>query len=68
MINSGRNMAPREGARPVPVRQERPEGRGRTDAQARVTKCFAGVRESCAAGSQTTHAGRTEVRSQASQS
>ena len=64
MINSGRNMAPREGARPVPVRQERPEGRGRTDAQERVKRGCAGVRESCAAGSQIPHNRRTGVRTE----
>jgi len=67
MNKASKNIEPREGARPVCVRQKRPEGRGRTDAQERVKRCLAGVWESCAAGSQTPRDRKTEVRTKQSQ-
>lgn len=67
MINIGRNIEPRGGARPVCVRQERPRRRGRTDAQERVEDCLAKVRVSCALSSKTIHDGRTEEITKSSQ-
>ena len=62
MINSGRSMAPRGGARPVGVRHMRhKEWRRRTDAQARVEDVSAGVRDGRMAGSLIASSGRSEV-------
>jgi len=62
MINNGSNIEPREGARPVCVRQTRhEEWRGRTDAQKRVEDGSARVWDSFMACSQKPCVGRTEA-------
>jgi hypothetical protein len=61
MINSERNIEPREGVQPVRVRQGRLEGRGRTDAQMRVKRSLAKKWGGCQLGPQTLHTGRSEV-------
>ncbi len=61
-MNTAKNIEPRGGARPVGVRHRRPKGRGRTDAQARVTRCFAKVQDRATYCSQTAHSRRSGVR------
>ena len=67
MINTERDIEPRGGARPVPMRLWRPRRRGRTDAQLRAKSCSAKVQERWALGSQTTHNGRSEGNAKSSQ-
>ncbi len=50
MINTERDIEPRGGARPVPMRLWRPRRRGRTDAQLRAKSCSAKVQECWALG------------------
>jgi hypothetical protein len=60
-MNTAKNIEPREGARPVGVRHRRPKGRGRTDAQTRVSRCLAMVWCGGTVRSRTARGGRSEV-------